>query len=170
MSYAEGRTQATHGGDYGVQVDGFHEASGNVELCGDLTRIVPRRHAQNGNGAESRLTLLVPPELDAVHDRHHQIEQDERWVVIVQLLERLASVARRHDVEALEREIDLQHGADVGIVIHDQYRGHCCLSQTPGGARPLRAQIRTQYTPEAPTWSCFVLWAQQMRYGARDGR
>jgi hypothetical protein len=73
-----------------------------------------------GIGAE-----LCAPELPAVHDRHHQVEQNEAGGrPCVEAFERVAPVPGLHDRVAVHFEQQRQRLAHVAVVVGDQHARH----------------------------------------------
>ncbi len=61
-------------------------------------------------------------ELEAVHLRHHQVEQDDARRDVAQALERHLSVLRLHDRVALRLEHAPEELPEPGVVVHDEHR------------------------------------------------
>src|SRR2546428_12822382 len=63
----------------------------------------------------------MPPEFPAVHDRHHEIEQDDvRRLTAFEILQRFASVRYGRGLESFEREQLRHHLAQIRIVFDDE--------------------------------------------------
>src|SRR6266542_5459423 len=89
--------------------------------------------------ADGRIELLLGPELPAVHDRHHEIEQDDVGVLAASRGQGLATVGRRADLVALDLEDLRERLADSGVVLHDEHSWH--VAPPPAAVdtgRPLR--------------------------------
>src|SRR5215213_2285941 len=74
------------------ELEGFADAISHAEEPGGLLRVMPGREADNGNVPEFGEGLLAFAELDAVHDRHHQIEEDDGRLGVAEARQRIAAV------------------------------------------------------------------------------
>jgi len=64
----------------------------------------PRRDHDDRNAGRLRIALDRLRELESIHSRHLDVEQDCIGCVIAQELQRVDAVARRDDLEALARQ------------------------------------------------------------------
>ncbi len=147
-----GGADLTHGGDDRVQVEGFAEEGGEPELACLLARIVPGGQAHDRDVSSARLLPLLAPELHAIHHRHHQIQQDEGRVNLVQLQEGVTPIRRGQHVEALQGQAHFEQCADVGVVIHDQNGWHQAVFSRIRACDLGRRVIRAQYTRKVRTF------------------
>ena len=122
-----------------VALDSLEQAS-EVERLHHQLRGVDQHRAVAGGGDDDErdvgdlgVLLLLPPELPAVHHRHHEVEQDDAGAGRgrLQVVEGLAAVPHARDVVALVLENLTQRVADVRIVVDDQ--------NTPARFRALHA-------------------------------
>ena len=84
-------------------------------------RVVDGRQNDHRHAGQRGIFPLAPAELPAVHDRHHEIKQDEiGWVATLQILEGIAAIGHGLGPEAFEGEQLGHHVAQVGVVFDDQ--------------------------------------------------
>ena len=82
-----------------------------------------RRDDQHGNGREAGIPLLLDPELPAVHDRHHEIEEDGVGALSgPKMLQRLEPVRAGARVVALVAEKSEERLPNVRVVFDDEDR------------------------------------------------
>jgi len=80
-------------------------------------------------------------DLQAVHLRQHEIEDDERWRVLTRFLERLGAVFGTDDLKASAAQVELDQLDDVRLVLdHQDFGFHKCASSF--GWRMSRASRR----------------------------
>ena len=79
-----------------------------------------RRHDDDRNVAGVRALLQPPEGLEAVHDRHHHVEQDEIGRIARDAGQRLAAVPRLHRATAQRVELLHQDIAIERLVIDDE--------------------------------------------------
>jgi hypothetical protein len=106
-----------------AEVDGLAEAR-NLKLLLDFLRLMHRRDADDRDGRQRGIRELLLAEAPAVHDRHHQVEQHDAGAALAHLLERDRAILRRHRFVAARGEQQVQHLADVFVVLNYQHTGH----------------------------------------------
>ena len=104
-----------------IEVERFLEKRDAVEIR--RARLIERRQDNHWHVGQRRIPLLAPPELPAVHHRHHEIEQDHvRAIAVTQIFEGVAAVGHRGGMKPLESQQLRHHVAQVRIVFDDQHR------------------------------------------------
>lgn len=93
-----------------------------MEVAGATRQIVRRRQYDDGNGCEPRICQLFRAERPTVHDRHHQIEKDDRRQDrrSAQQLERLTSVTGGFDFEAFVAQQVSDRFAQSLVILDDE--------------------------------------------------
>ena len=90
-----------------------------MEVAG--SRLIERGEHDHRQVGESRVGLLAAAEFPTVHDRHHEVQQNDIGALRGgQVLKRLFSVGDRRRSQALEREQLRHHLAQVRIVFDDE--------------------------------------------------
>src|SRR6185503_11452278 len=128
-SRASGRTGTRESLDAGCSRDARDRGQKRLEierLSHDVSRAEVRRLTREvARGGEhddrDRATLFHPRgERPAVHHRHHQIEDDDVRIEVIEHLERIASVLRRLRKIAIVGEGCHKERSDIRIVIHHE--------------------------------------------------
>src|SRR3989442_841021 len=111
-------------GDELAQVERFLDHVGGVHLARVILEVARRREQDDRYVLVSRLQLVR--ELPAVHDRHHEIEDDDVRAERPQQAERLFAIGGRDDLEPLIGERGEEKLPKIGIVVdhHDAFPGH----------------------------------------------
>ncbi len=97
-----------------------------VEAAHPVARLVERGDHDHGNVLGDRIGLEAPAHLEAVHVRHHHVEQHEVAFGALADRQRLGAVRRAHHVEIFGGELRLEQA---------QVRRHVVDHENPGGHR-----------------------------------
>src|SRR5467141_4608975 len=90
-------------GEQVIEIERLLQEGDSVD-AGGAGRVERRKHDDRYAG-QRRIGLLSAAELPTVHDRHHQIEQDDLGCLgLLKIFERLTAVCRRRGFVAFERQ------------------------------------------------------------------
>ena len=85
-------------------------------------RLIERGQHDHGNIGQRRVVLLSPAKLPTVHNRHHQIEQDDVGTgSVAEICKRLAAIGDGFDLVSLEGQQLRHHLAQICIVLDNQH-------------------------------------------------
>ena len=102
-----------------IEIEGLSQERDGVDLGGPT--MVQGRQDDDRDGRERRVGLLLPTELPAVHDGHHQVEEDDVWpVALPEVFEGLTAVGHGGGDKPFEREQLRHHVAKLDVVFDDQ--------------------------------------------------
>src|SRR5204862_1190135 len=103
-----------------IEIERFFQKRRRLEVV--RAGLVERRQHNRWHERQDGIGLLDAPELPAVHDRHHQVEQDDvRRVSGREIAQRFFAVGHGCAVKAFKREQLCHHLPQVGVVLHDQH-------------------------------------------------
>lgn len=108
----------------------------------------------------STLPRMAPAQLEPVHARHHDVQQDE-VVALEAQPQRLFGARDRSDVVSVLRKHAREQGPDGRVVVDGEYMGHgtappfdppplCRKQADPSGAEAPVAKSRRPYAPSRP--------------------
>ena len=84
-----------------------------------------------GGEQDDRGVALLPDGgqgAQSVHDGHHDIQQDQLYLLPLQGLQGFLPVGGGEKLVIRPRQVDFQSGDDIGVVVADQDVGHSLLS------------------------------------------
>ena len=97
--------------------------------------LIQRRHHDNRNMRSRRVGLEAAADLEPVHSRHHDVEQNDVAVAVGADLERVRAVAAGQDVEIIGRQASFKQFEIGSDVVDDQNaRGHAAPLPARTGA------------------------------------
>ena len=102
----------------GARIDRLGQVEVGVHRGGGRA-VIPRDHHDRRVG-QRRVALQLGAELPAIHDRQHEIEDDQVGPRLPQLLQCLAPVARGQHLVTAQRERLLHRLAQLGVVLDHQ--------------------------------------------------
>ena len=79
-----------------------------VQPLQPVAGLVERRHHDDGNMGRRRLALEAATDIEAVHARHHHVQQDDVGLAALADRQGVGPVERGHDVEILGRKLRFQ--------------------------------------------------------------
>ena len=102
--------EAAHAREQRRVVDRLREkiVRARVEARHAVGRLVERRDHHDGNMRGLGIGLDAAADFEAVHARHHDVEQHDIRRVLLDLGERFLAVERGHDFEVLSRRASLR--------------------------------------------------------------
>ena len=99
---------------------------------------VARGEHDDGNAVATFACAQMLEEFEAVHDGHHQIEEDEGGHPLGHAVEGFLTVGSLEDVPAFAREHGFHHAARVAVVVDEQHGAAACVYlEARGGAAQL---------------------------------
>ena len=102
----------------------------------DVLLLAAGGEEDHGGRLGGRVRLDAAADLEAVHLRHHDVDDQQVGPLLAQLLQRLLAVLRQDHAVAQRLEVHLQDLADARRVVgHQDLAGHAAVSST----RPRRA-------------------------------
>src|SRR5262245_22244684 len=106
--------------EYALELQGLREDSlGGDRAC---AAFAGRRDYHDRNRRPARIVLLPAAELPPVHDRHHQVEEDDAGgLARVEVDESLLAVRRRHNAVAFVFQELAKGVSDVAVVVDHQH-------------------------------------------------
>src|SRR5688572_24860142 len=110
----------------------------DIAPCSELPRLLTyipvRRDDDHRNRGEAGVLGLGRTELRAVHDRHHEVQEDEAGMKpVTKPVERLPAVfGARHGITFILQDV-AQTFRDIGVIIDDQHARHECAPSPEGG-------------------------------------
>src|SRR5262245_58192675 len=104
-----------------VEIERLLEHGRSVDFGG--APLIERGQDNHRNAGKGWVGLLLAPEFPAVHDRHHQVQEDDVGLgAPLEIFERLEAIGGGRRPEPLEREQLGHHLAEIGIVFDNENR------------------------------------------------
>jgi hypothetical protein len=119
--------QLAHGVNEPIEIDRLLEVPRCLEPLGALQAVVRSGHADHRHVGVVWILKLALAELVAAHDRHHEIEQDDRGPRLLHAHERFGTIAGSLHVETFALEQDGEHLPQVRVIFDNEYGGHSGL-------------------------------------------
>ncbi len=114
-------TPAAHEFQQPIEVERLLQEIDAVQIACAGLGLIERGEHDHGNIGEGRVVLLAPAEFPPVHDRHHQVEQDDvRPGRLVQVFEGLTAVGNCFDLVPFERQQLRHHLTQICIVFDNE--------------------------------------------------
>ena len=85
-----------------------------------IDRLLARGQHDDGQARRSLVPLQPPADLDAVHVREHEVEENQIERLGRDLLQRLHAVLREHDPISRSLERAVEQAPQIGLVLDDQ--------------------------------------------------
>jgi hypothetical protein len=140
------RQVAGHPGQHLFGLDRLGDVVGGADAqAGHLLRhVAERRQEDDDRLAGLRARLERTADLEAVHLRHHHVEQDQIGVRLGRDVEGRLAAARRQDAVTAGLQRPDQHLQVDGAIVHHQDGGGIRYDHRPSSASPARRRARAR--------------------------
>lgn len=111
-------------GDELDHVERLSDHSGDRSVRKSLDELRRCRRGRENGGKFDPGCLELLQNGESVQLRHHEVEEEEIEMLVAELIDRIVSIGREHDIESIFDQDSAEHDPDGGFIVGDQDARH----------------------------------------------